>query len=35
MPILANVLFQLEKNQLTLTGTDLEVQIVAKLALEK
>jgi len=34
MPILANVLFQLEKNQLTLTGTDLEVQIVAKLALE-
>jgi DNA polymerase-3 subunit beta len=34
MPILANVLFQLEKNQLTLTGTDLEVQIVAKLTLE-
>ena len=34
MPILANVLFQLEKNQLTLTGTDLEVQIVAKLALD-
>ncbi|TXK96577.1 DNA polymerase III subunit beta [Methylococcaceae bacterium HT1] len=34
MPILANVLFQLEKNKLTLTGTDLEVQIVARLSLE-
>ncbi|OQK16490.1 DNA polymerase III subunit beta [Methyloprofundus sedimenti] len=34
MPILANVLFQLQNNQLTLTGTDLEVQIVAKLALD-
>ncbi|WP_428357272.1 DNA polymerase III subunit beta [Methyloprofundus sp.] len=34
MPILANVLFQLENKQLTLTGTDLEVQIVAKLFLD-
>ena len=34
MPILANVLFRLEKNKLTLTGTDLEVQIVAKVALD-
>lgn len=34
MPILANVLFRLDKNQLILTGTDLEVQIVAKVALE-
>ncbi|BCG65828.1 MAG: DNA polymerase III subunit beta [Methyloprofundus sp.] len=34
MPILANVLFKLEHNQLTLTGTDLEVQIVVKVALD-
>jgi DNA polymerase-3 subunit beta len=34
MPILANVLFKLDRNQLTLTGTDLEVQIVAKVALD-
>lgn len=34
MPILANVLFKLSKNQLTLTGTDLEVQIVVRVALE-
>ncbi len=34
MPILANVLFKLTKNQLVLTGTDLEVQIVAKVALD-
>jgi len=33
MPVLANVLFQLESDQLTLTGTDLEIQIVAKIAL--
>lgn len=33
IPILANVLFQLKDNTLTLTGTDLEVQIVAKLPL--
>lgn len=33
MPILANVLFRLDKNYLILTGTDLEVQIVAKVAL--
>jgi len=34
MPILANVLFQLENNLLILTGTDLEVQIVAQIILE-
>jgi len=34
MPVLANVLFKLDRNQLTLTGTDLEVQIVAKVALD-
>ncbi|NOQ63104.1 MAG: DNA polymerase III subunit beta [Methyloprofundus sp.] len=34
MPILANVLFRLTHNQLTLTGTDLEVQIVVKVALD-
>ena len=34
MPILANVLFKLDKNQLTLTGTDLEVQIVTHVALD-
>lgn len=34
MPILANVLFKLSRNQLTLTGTDLEVQIVAQVTLE-
>lgn len=34
MPILANVLFKLEKNKLTLTGTDLEVQIVVKVSLD-
>ncbi len=34
MPILANVLFNLDNNQLVLTGTDLEVQIVASIALD-
>jgi len=34
MPILANVLFQLENNELTLTGTDLEIQIVVKIPLQ-
>lgn len=33
MPILANVLFKLENTQLTLTGTDLEIQIVVKIPL--
>ncbi|MGR8940742.1 MAG: DNA polymerase III subunit beta, partial [Gammaproteobacteria bacterium] len=32
MPILANVLLVLENDTLTMTGTDLEIQIVAKLA---
>jgi len=34
MPILANVLFKLDNNLLTLTGTDLEVQIVVKIAFD-
>ncbi len=34
MPILANVLMDIKDNQLTLTGTDLEIQIIAKLSLE-
>ncbi len=34
MPILANVLFNLTNNQLVLTGTDLEIQIVVKVALD-
>lgn len=33
MPILSNVLIVVNDNQLVLTGTDLEIQIVAKLAL--
>ncbi|MDD5275516.1 MAG: DNA polymerase III subunit beta [Methylovulum sp.] len=31
MPILANVLIVIENDQLTLTGTDLEIQIIAKI----
>lgn len=31
MPILSNVLVAVEGNQLTLTGTDLEIQIIARL----
>ena len=31
MPILSNVLIVIEDNQLTLTGTDLEIQIIAKI----
>lgn len=34
MPILANILFKLENKQLTLTGTDLEIQIVVNIPLE-
>ncbi len=34
MAILANVLLKLENNRLTLTGTDLEIQIIVKIALE-
>ena len=34
MAILSNVLISAEKEQLVLTGTDLEIQIVAKIALE-
>ena len=34
MPILANVLIVVEGNQLTLTGTDLEIQLIAKIAVE-
>lgn len=34
LPVLANVLLVLEKNQLSLTGTDLEVEIVGRVSLE-
>lgn len=34
MPILANVLMQLDGNRITFTGTDLEVQIVAHVDIE-
>ncbi len=34
LPVLANVLLVLEKDQLSLTGTDLEVEIVGRLNLE-
>ena len=33
MPILSNVLIQVSNDQLVLTGTDLEIQMVAKIAL--
>ncbi len=32
MPILSNVLMVIEENQLILTGTDLEIQIIAKIS---
>jgi DNA polymerase-3 subunit beta len=31
MPILSNVLITIDDDQLTLTGTDLEIQIIAKI----
>lgn len=34
LPVLANVLLVLEDNQLSLTGTDLEVEIVGRLAVD-
>jgi DNA polymerase-3 subunit beta len=34
MPILSNVLINLNKDSLTLTGTDLEIQIIAKIEIE-
>ena len=34
LPVLANVLIVLENNQLSLTGTDLEVEIVGRIPLE-
>ena len=34
MPILSNVLMVIEENQLILTGTDLEIQIVARINIE-
>ncbi len=34
LPILSNVLFQIQDNHLCLTGTDLEVQVLARLPLE-
>jgi len=33
LPVLSNVLLQVEGNQLSLTGTDLEVEMVARVAL--
>ena len=35
LPVLANVLLVLEGNQLSLTGTDLEVEIVGRITLEE
>lgn len=35
LPVLANVLMSIEDSQLSLTGTDLEVEIVARLPLEE
>lgn len=34
MPILSNVLLVVENDQLTLTGTDLEIQLIAKIHIE-
>ena len=34
LPVLSNVLIVLKEDQLSLTGTDLEVEIVGRLALE-
>jgi DNA polymerase-3 subunit beta len=34
MPILANVLITIDNDELTLTGTDLEIQIIAKINIE-
>lgn len=34
MPILANVLIKIENDALTLTGTDLEIQIIAKITID-
>jgi DNA polymerase-3 subunit beta len=34
MPILANVLISIDNNELVLTGTDLEIQIVAKINID-
>lgn len=34
MPILSNVLMAIEADQLVLTGTDLEIQLVAKISIE-
>ncbi len=35
LPILANVLIVVEKDRLSLTGTDLEVELVGRVQLEK
>ncbi len=34
MPILANVLLKIENNELILTGTDLEIQIISRIVLD-
>jgi DNA polymerase III subunit beta len=35
LPVLSNVLIQLSEDQLSLTGTDLEVEIVGRITLEQ
>src|SRR5690554_8198115 len=35
LPVLSNVLLVLDGNQLSMTGTDLEVEIVGRVALEE
>ena len=35
MPILGNVLIVIDNDQLILTGTDLEIQIIAKINIRK
>ena len=35
LPVLSNVLIQLNGDQLSLTGTDLEVEIVGRITLSK
>ena len=34
LPVLSNVLLQVDSNQLSMTGTDLEVELVSRIALE-
>ena len=34
LPVLSNVLLNIDSNQLSITGTDLEVELVGRIALE-